>query len=368
MDPRVQTMADVLVTYSLGVTAGKWVIIQSPIAGEPLADALVQSVLRAGAHPTVLFLSEAVSESRYRLGSDEQIGRVTSIDRAVAEEADALVSILAPTNTRALSTIDPERIALGRQASRPLQDLRMQRTARGEYNWNICAYPTPAAAQDAGMSLREYEDFVFNAGLLSEPDPVAAWKALGERQERLVEWLSSRHDIRVTGPGTDLTVSTEGRRWMNDSGHRNFPGGEVFTSPVETSAEGEIRFTFPAFYAGREVNGVRLVYRDGVVVDADADSDVAFLHEMLDLDEGARRLGEFAIGTNYGIQRFTKNTLFDEKIGGTLHMALGAGFEDTGGVNKSALHWDMVYDLRNGGEITADGATLSRNGEFQITL
>jgi aminopeptidase len=368
MDPRVQTMADVLVTYSLGVTAGKWVIIQSPIAGEPLADALAQSVLRAGAHPSVLLISEMVTESRYRLGSDEQLSRVSSIDRAVGEEADALVSILAPTNTRALSSINPERIALGRQALRPLQELRMQRTARGEYDWTICAYPTPAAAQDAGMSLREYEDFVFNAGLLSEPDPVAAWRALGERQDRLVEWLSSRHEIRVTGPETDLTLSVEGRRWISDSGHRNFPGGEVFTSPVEDSVEGEIRFTFPAFYSGREVAGVRLRFKGGAVVDADADADAAFLHQMLDLDEGARRLGEFAIGTNNGIQRFTKNTLFDEKIGGTLHMALGAAFEEAGGVNQSALHWDMVFDLRNGGEITADGAPLSRNGEFQITV
>jgi aminopeptidase len=182
----------------------------------------------------------------------------------------------------------------------------------------------------------------------------------------LIEWLADKETVRITGPGTDLTVSVAGRTWINDLGHENFPGGEIFTGPVESATEGVIQFTFPAFLGGREVSGVRLVFREGAVVEAGASSDEAYLHQMLELDDGARRLGEFAFGSNYGIQRFTKNTLFDEKIGGTLHMALGRSYPETGGTNMSALHWDMVFDLRQGCEVTVDGQLFSRNGEFQI--
>jgi aminopeptidase len=216
------------------------------------------------------------------------------------------------------------------------------------------------------MSLRAYADFVYGAGLLSEPDPVAAWQKLKDRQDRLIEWLQGKSAIRITGPGTDLSLSVAGRTWVNDDGHFNFPGGEIFTGPVEDSVNGEIRFTYPGFYGGREVTGIKLVFRDGSVVDASAQTDQAFLDQMLDMDEGARRLGEFAFGTNPGIQQFTKNTLFDEKIGGTLHMALGRSYPETGGVNESALHWDIVFDLRQGGEVMVDGEQFSKDGVFQI--
>jgi aminopeptidase len=366
MDARVQQMADILVRYSIEAKPGDWVVIESPIPGEPLADACVRAVLEAGGHPTVLFSSDDVTETRYRNGSDEQLRFLSVLERDVVEQADARISILAPRNSRTLSSVDPERIALGRAARQSLQERWMARSAEGTFNWNICAYPTPAAAQDANMSLREYADFVFGAALLNEPDPIAAWKALGERQSRLVEWITPRKEIEIHGPGTELRLSVDGRTWMNDSGHKNFPGGEIFTSPVEDSVEGQIEFTFPAFLSGREVTGVRLVFEKGVVTEATAQGDDAFLQEMLNLDEGARRLGEFAFGTNGGIRRFTKNTLFDEKMGGTVHMALGAGFPDAGSVNTSALHWDMVYDLRRGSEVLVDGELFSRNGEFQV--
>lgn len=216
------------------------------------------------------------------------------------------------------------------------------------------------------MSLHDYEEFVYGAGLLFEPDPVQAWKNLAARQQAIINWLSDKQTIHITGPGTDLTVSVAARTWINDTGHENFPGGEVFTGPIEDSTQGVIQFTFPAFYQGREVTGVRLAFERGVVVEATATSDEDYLNKMLDMDAGARRLGEFAFGTNPGIQTFTKNTLFDEKIGGTLHMALGRAYPETGGENVSALHWDMVYDLRGGSEVTVDGKAFSRNGEFCI--
>lgn len=366
MDPRVEALATVLVNYSVGIKPGDWVVIQSPILGEPLADACTRAVLEAGGHPTTLFTSELIAETTYRTGNDDQLQFISPLTRTTVEQADGRISILAPRNTRALSGIDPARLALSSQAAGALQQTMIRRTAEGSFNWTVGVYPTPAAAQDANMSLRSYEEFVYSAGLLGEPDPVQAWKAVGERQARLIEWITPRREIHIIAPGTDLYLSVEGRTWMNDDGHKNFPGGEIFTGPVEESVHGVVEFSFPAFHSGREVQGVRLVFKDGIVVDASARAGERFLHEMLSMDDGAKRLGEFAFGTNPGIQQFTKNTLFDEKMGGTLHMALGMAYPETGGQNTSALHWDMVLDLQNDSEVTVDGAVFSRNGEFQV--
>lgn len=367
MDPRTQQMADVLVNYSLEVCPGDWVSINSGIAGEPLVAACVAAVLQAGGHPTVQFASDLVQESVFRDSPDDHLTWVSPLASLTIEKADVLLHILAPTNTKALSAVNPNKMAMRNKAHEPLMEKQMQRETQG-LRWNVCAFPTLAGAQDAGMSLGDYEDFVYGAGLLTEPDPVEAWKRLGERQQHLVEWLQDKSTLRITGPDTDLTVGIKGRTWLNDDGHKNFPGGEVFTGPIEDSVEGNVAFNWPGFYNGREVSGVRLTFRGGTVVDAHASGDETFLQEMLGMDDGAKRLGEFAIGTNYGIQRMTKSVLFDEKIGGSLHMALGASIPGTGGVNKSALHWDMVYNLRDGGEIFADGELLSRNGEFVIDL
>jgi aminopeptidase len=366
MDPRVEALATVLVNYSLGIKAGDWVVIQSPILGEPLADACTKAVLQAGGHPTAVFNSELVAETTFRTADDGQLQFISPLTRMIVEQADGRISILAPCNTRTLSGIDPARMALSSRAAGPLRDTMMQRSADGRLNWTVGVYPTPAAAQDANMSLRSYEDFVFDAGLLGEPDPVQAWKAVGERQSRLIDWITPRREIHIIAPGTDLHLSVEGRTWINDDGQKNFPGGEIFTAPVEDSVQGVVEFGFPAFFGGREVQGVRLVFNDGVVTDASARAGETFLHEMLDMDEGAKRLGEFAFGTNPGIQQFTKNTLFDEKMGGTLHMALGLAYPETGGTNTSSLHWDMVVDLRNDSEVTVDGDVFSRNGQFQV--
>lgn len=366
MDPRVEKMADVLVNYSVAVRPGDLVSIQSSSLGVELASACVERALQAGGNVTTRIDSEEIREAYMRTASDEQLAFISPEAGVLMDNVNCLISILAPENTKALASLDPQKMAIRGKAMEPLGETMMRRTQEGDLRWTGCAYPTQAAAQDAGMSLREYADFVYGAGLLGEDDPVAAWQAMKERQDRIIEWLQNKQEIRIVAPGTDLTVSVAGRTWVNDDGHFNFPGGEIFTGPVEDSARGQIQFTYPGFYATREVPGIRLEFRDGKVVDASAQSDEAFLQQMLDLDEGARRLGEFAFGTNPGIQRFTKSTLFDEKIGGTLHMALGRSYPQTGGTNASALHWDIVLDLRGGAEVTVDGEPFSRDGVFQI--
>ncbi|HZU14794.1 MAG TPA: aminopeptidase [Chloroflexota bacterium] len=367
MDPRVEKLADVLVNYCVAVQPGNWVIIQSGFPGEPLVDACVAKVLKAGGHPSPQFASQMVGETFMREAGEEQLTFISPMTRASNEQADVSITIMAPRNTRAMSGIDPAKMAAQSRAIEPLMATMMQREAEGKFRWTGTAYPTEAGAQDAGMSLRAYEDFVYGAGLLDEDDPVAAWKAVGERQQRVADWLSDKKTIHITGPGTDLTVGVAGRTWVNDDGHANFPGGEVFTGPLEDATEGVIEFNYPGFYRGREVTGIRLVFEKGKVTDARAATDEAFLMEMLNLDEGARRLGEFAFGLNPGVQRFTKNTLFDEKIGGTLHMALGRSIPETEGQNVSALHWDIVYDLRsNGAVVTVDGQVFIKDGRLQV--
>jgi len=242
----------------------------------------------------------------------------------------------------------------------------LERAAKKELKWTGTAYPTHAFAQDAEMSLSEFEDFCYGAALVHLPDPIAAWQAISRDQQRLADWLNTKDEIHLIGPDTDLTLSVKGRTWENCDGHENFPDGEIFTAPVETSVSGTVRFSYPACEGGREVEDVRLWFENGRVVRATAAKNEAYLLTMLDTDEGARVLGEFAFGTNQGVQRFTKNILFDEKIGGTVHMAVGAGYPETGSRNQSAIHWDMICDLRRGGEVWVDGQLFAKDGKFTI--
>jgi aminopeptidase len=366
MDPRVRKLADVLVNYCVAVEDEDWVVVSSELLGEPLVDAVVAAVLKAGGNPSVWFQSSEIQETVMREANEEQLKFIDPAIRIMLDKADRTIGIMAPANTKSLVSVDPNRLAAVGKAQEPLMEVSMRRAAEGNLRWTGTAFPTQAGAQDAGMSLREYEDFVYGAGRLDEPDPVAAWQQVHGRQQRIADWLSDKRTVHISGPGVNLSVGIEGRQWLNDDGHLNFPGGEIYTGPVEDATEGEIRFNNPGFYTGREVPGVRLVFREGKVVDASASADEAFLLSMLDSDEGARRLGEFAFGLNPGIQRFTKNTLFDEKIGGTCHMALGRAYPESGGQNVSSVHWDIVYDLRNGSEVTVDGELFSRNGEILI--
>jgi aminopeptidase len=240
----------------------------------------------------------------------------------------------------------------------------MQRAAAGQLTWCGTLFPTQAHAQDAEMSLTDYEDFVYSAGHLDEDDPVAAWRAVSAHQQRLVDLLGQKRQLRIVAPDTDLTIGVAGRTWINADGAKNFPDGEVFTGPVEDSAEGHITFSFPAVHMGREVEGIRLEFEQGKVVKATARKGEDLLTSLLDMDAGARYLGEFAFGTNADIRRYTRNTLFDEKIGGTIHLAVGASYPDTGGRNQSGLHWDIVRDLRQGGRVYADGELIYQDGQF----
>ena len=364
-DPRLAKLADVLVNYSVGVSTDQVVRISGPPVGQPLVVELYRAVLAAGGHPLVRMAPEELEEVFLKHGTDDQLRFVNPVQKFEYERIDASIGLWGEENTKALSNVDPKRIGLNQAARKPLLETFMKRSAEGKLRWVGTQYPTQGAAQDAEMSLAEYEDFVFSAGKLDRPDPLASWKAVSERQQRLTDFLNGKRDYRVVAAnGTDVTLSVAGMKWINCDGHHNFPDGEVFTGPVVDSVNGTIRFSFPAVHHGREVDGVRLVFRNGKVVEASADKGEEFLISMLDTDAGSRLLGECAIGTNYDIARYTKNTLFDEKIGGTVHFALGAGYPETGNKNESGLHWDMVVDLRKGGYIEVDGVKINMDGKF----
>lgn len=364
-DPRVVKLADVIVNYSLGVTPGQVVRVGGTPLAEPLLVELYRAVLQAGGHPLLRVSIEACEEMELKLASDQQLDYVSPIALHEMQAVDAYIGVWSEQNTRLMSNIDPDRIARQSRARRPIMEVMMKRAAEGKMRWVGTQFPTLACAQDAEMSLREYEDFVYSAGLLDQPDPVAAWRQLSEKQQRMVDFLNGKKHLRVRGAnGTDLQMSIEGRRWINCDGHENFPDGEVFSGPVVESVEGTIHFSFPGVHNGREVQDVKLTFKNGKVVDASAGKGEDFLFSMLDMDEGSRFLGECAIGTNYGITKYTRNTLFDEKIGGTVHFALGAGYPETGNTNESGLHWDLVLDLRTGGTIEIDGQTISTDGRF----
>jgi aminopeptidase len=363
-DPRMERLASIIVSYSLDVKEGELVVIEGTTLAAPLIRELYRQVLRAGGHPATRIAIDGAMEARLALGSDAQLDWLPPVAAEDVETADARVIVLGDFNTRALSGTDPARLARIKRSRAPVLTRQLERSAAGEYRWTITAFPTNAAAQEARMSLRAYSDFVFAAALLDQDDPVAAWRELGDRIRRLAEWLADRRELRVVGEGTDLRMSVEGRSWIPCDGTHNFPDGEVFTGPVEASVEGEIRFTYPALYHHQAVEDVSLRFREGTVVEATAAHGQAFLDAMLALDDGARRVGEFAFGLNDAVQTFTGEPLFDEKIGGTVHLALGESYPESGGTNRSALHWDMVCDLRQGGEVYADGELVYRDGRF----
>jgi aminopeptidase len=358
--------ADVLVDYSTELKPGDRVAIGGGVAAEPLLRAIYRAALHRGA---LAIMNPTFSEAQADLltiASDEQLGFISPLERWAAEEADVTIDVLASTNTRSLSSVDPSRQATWSRARAGLRRQAMERAASGDRRWSSTLYPTAAFAQDAEMSTDEFARFLMTACKLDRPDPVAAWRELSVRQAEMIKWLQERREIRIVAPGTDLRLSVEGRSWVNSDGKRNFPSGEVFTGPVEDSAEGHIHFTFPVVTQGREIADVRLRFAAGVVVDATASKNEAFLIETLDTDPGARRLGEIAFGTNEAITRWTKNILLDEKMGGTAHVALGAGYPETGNRNQSAIHWDLICDLRTGGEATADGEVVLKDGQYRI--
>ncbi len=369
-DPRHRKFARALLGYALGVRPGDRVqIVSTPLAA-PLIREVFREALRLGAHPEVRLELEELAEIRLREGSDEQVRDPSPARHWEAEHYDAVLRIAAAGNTMALAGIDPARIVLAQRAAAPIGAAMGARTTAGALRRTGTLFPTAAYAQQAGMSLADYEEFIYAACLLDRDDPAAAWRELGGQWQRIADFLAARDEIRVVAPDTDLTYRVGGRTWINSSGSNetgsiNFPSGEVYSGPIEDSVNGTVRFTYPAVYQGTLVEDVRLTFRAGRVVAATAARGQALLDRLLDLDEGSRGVGEVAFGLNETIDRFTANILFDEKIGGTMHLALGQSYPASGGRNRSALHWDLICDLR-AGRVYADGQLCYEAGRFTI--
>jgi aminopeptidase len=365
-DANVEKLAAILVNYCTQVRAGDWVLVRGHVVAMPLIEETMRQVVRAGGNPTLQLESDELTEIVLREANPDQLSWVSPLDEMMANDLDVRIVINAASNTRSLTGVDPKRQQLYQTARRKYARTFMERSAAGNHRWVLTNYPCPAFAQEADMSLAEYERFVYGATFADQPDPVAAWQAIHDSQQRLVDWLVGKDQVVVRGPNVDLTLSIAGRTFINSDGKRNMPSGEIFTGPVEDSVNGWIRFTYPALRGGREVEGVELGFENGKVVRATAAKNEEYLISQLDSDAGARYLGEFAIGTNYQIQRFTKSILYDEKIGGTLHVAVGSGYPETGSRNQSAVHWDFICDMRQESEILVDGELFYRNGQFVI--
>lgn len=364
-DQRVEKMAKVIVEYCLALRAGMLLRIEGSFLAEPLVKAVYREALKAGANPYTRIIIPALDEIFYRYASDEQLDFFSEIEAYEVEIIDARLHIYSDENPKALTNVSPTKISRQRAAQKPILERLLTRKSQGDLKSCLTLFPINAFAQIAEMSLTEYEEFVFNACFLNYADPVGEWKRLSAEQARLVRFLDKTTKIRIEGPETELNLSVAGRKWINSDGRANFPSGEIFTSPIEDSVNGKIHFSYPAIYWGREVQGISLEFKNGKVVKATATKGQELLDSLLNLDEGARTLGEVAFGNNYQIQKFTKLILFDEKIGGTIHCALGAAYPETGGKNHSSFHWDMICDMHQG-RVFADEKLIYENGRFLI--
>jgi aminopeptidase len=364
-DPRVVKLAQVLTGYSLDLRPGQQFWLRTSPLAQELNLAVYTEAVRAGAYVWVQQSIPGAEEAFYKYAPDALLDFIAPIRKLIVESFDASLLILAEENTKSLSGVDPQRIAQAHRASAALSKTLMQRAAEGNHRWCLTVYPTPAMAQDANMSLADYTEFVYNAGMLNADDPVAYWKNEGGRQERLAAWLKGHNEISLKGTDVDINLAITDRIFETSDGRYNFPDGEIFTSPLEDSANGSIRFKYPGVYAGQEVEDIQLWFEDGRVVKEQAGKNQELLTTLLNMDPGARVLGECGIGTNYGITRFTKNMLFDEKMGGTIHFAVGQGFPECGGKNESGLHWDMLCDMSES-EIKVDGELFYKDGQFVV--
>jgi aminopeptidase len=350
--------ATVLADYCLEVSSGQQILVRSTTLASPLLLSLQRAVLERDGWPLIRPSLPDQEAQFWATARDLHLDSFPPADLSEAETVDAFLRIDAPANTRALAGVDPARLARAARAREPVREATLAR------RWCGTIWPTPAGAQQAGMSTAEFDSYLARTLFLDRDDPVAAWSSLSESQARLISRLSTCSELRIEGEGTDLTVDVSARTWVNSDGRRNMPSGEVFTGPVETSAEGRIHYSIPTSPRGLEVSGISLEFREGVVVSARADRGDEVLQAMLASDDGARRLGEIGIGTNFGVDRAIGSTLVDEKMGGTVHLALGRSYPETGGTNVSAIHWDMICDLRQGGRLSADGEPILVDGQF----
>lgn len=373
-DQRISNLAKILIRYSTEVKENDLVAIIGQPSATPLIQDLYREVLRSGGYPYLLPLYlrpvmpgyEGLDQIFFSEANSDQLKHVDVLHQKVVEEFDVLIYVKSRFNTRSLSNIDPQRFKLREQAYKGIIKTFFERSSSSALRRVGTLFPTQAYAQEADMSLDEFAEYVFKTTYSDSDDPVAEWKRIHGEQQKLVDWLKGKKEVKVKGPNIDLELSIDGRIFINAAGRTNMPCGEIFTGPVEDSASGWVRFTFPAIYMGREVEGVELQFEHGRVVKASATKNESLLLSMLDIDDGSRYLGEFAVGTNMQMDRFIKDILFDEKIGGTIHMALGAGYPNTGSVNMSSIHWDMLYDMRDGGKIIIDDELFYESGKFLI--
>ncbi|GBF23426.1 peptidase M29 aminopeptidase II [Candidatus Gastranaerophilus sp. (ex Termes propinquus)] len=363
----LEKYARVLCEYSCNVQKGHLVLIrsESPQA-QPLVKEIYKQVLQKGGNPIVRCGMDELSEVFIKYANDEQLAYIDPITQLEYEKIDVIISVGAPTNVKNMARSDSQKMAKRSSARVKLSELMLGRAARGELSWVIADYPTNALAQEAKMSLEEYTDFLIKACHLDLDDPISKWKEIGKEQDRIVNYLNGTSKMRFVGERTDITFSTEGRKWVSCCGLNNFPDGEIFTSPIEDSASGEIYFDYPAIYQGSESHKIYMKLENGKVVEAQAEKGEEFLISMLDMDQGARFVGEIAIGTNEAIQDVTGNILFDEKIGGSIHVAFGSSYPETGGCNVSGLHWDIIKNMKNNSQIFADDKLIYENGKFLI--
>jgi aminopeptidase len=368
-DNRVQKFAQILVEHSARIQPGDRVLIEATTAAEPLIRELFIQILEHGGLPHLMIALPGMmpfsqDELYLTYADDAQLDFVPTFYKLAYDQFESRIRVHSATNTRGTTNIDPAKAQRRGKALSSITEAQMRRGAEGKFKWVTTLYPTDAYAQDAGMSLKEYEDFVFGAVHAHEQDPIAYWKSTEADQQKAIDFLANKNQVVLRGPNVDLTLSIKGRKFMNSIGMYNMPDGEIFTGPVEESVNGWVKFTYPAIYGGVAVEGAELTFSNGRVETAKAEKNQDYLLKMLESDQGARYLGEFAIGTNRDINRFTGNILFDEKIGGSFHMALGAGYPETGSKNKSAIHWDMICDLRKDSEILADNQPFYKNGQF----
>jgi len=361
VDQRIEKLAKLCVHYSVEIKPKEQVIIRGSELAFPLINEIYKECLLSDAYPLIMPNLD-VTYTFYKYAKEHQLKFVSPLYKFLYENIDVSINVWCQPNPKKLSSIDPSKIRMSAASRRELAEIFNKRAAEGKLKWVLLPYPINAQAQEAAMSLEEYEDFVYSSCLVDKEDPIAEWRKISQQQEKICEFLNQVSEIRIVGEDTDLTFNVQGRKWINSDGKRNMPSGEVFTAPLENSANGTIRFTYPGIYSGKEVEDITLTFKDGEVVKASAAKGEDLLQQILKID-GANRIGEAAIGTNYGITKFTKNMLFDEKMGGTIHIALGNSYPESGGLNKSAIHWDILKDMKTG-EIYADGKLFYKNGKF----
>lgn len=363
-DTYIENLAHILVDHSTHIGPGDRVAIEATTAAEPLVRALCGLILERGGHPHLLLELTDQDEILFTKACDEQLDFIPTFRKLAYDAFESRIRIASATNPRALTQVPPARQKRRQKALASILETQMRRGATKEFKWVSTLYPTEGYAMEAEMSLKNFADFVFRACHANEEDPVAYWKKVEEKQRKILSRIEGRRQVVLSGPNVDLTLSIEGRKFVNACGEHNMPDGEIYTGPVEESLNGWVKFTYPAIYSGTLVEGVELTFSNGKVTQAKAEKNGPFLLEMLESDAGARYVGEFAIGTNYEINHFSHNILFDEKIGGTFHMALGAGYPETGSRNKSLIHWDMICGMGKDAEIRVDGELFYKDGQF----